>query len=122
MTSPHERLDAAMDERRLDLNMTWQDVAQEASVSAAALRAMRTGVNTPSPLTRRRLEDALRWQRGSIEAILEGGSPTPIDVGHAADADEITDARLDRLEGLLAEATRIAEEIRGERRQGGGRR
>lgn len=85
MTSPHERLDQAMEQRRLDLGMRWGDVATAASIAEVTLRAVRRGENQPSALTRRRIEDALRWEHGSIEAILNGDEPTALGTGRAGE-------------------------------------
>jgi len=75
VTSPHERLDEAMNGRRLDLGMTWGELAVTAKIAEVTLRAIRRGANLPTSLTKRRLEDALEWEHGSIEAILAGGEP-----------------------------------------------
>lgn len=67
----------AMNERRLGLGMDWNDVAIKANVAYETLRALRRGQRRPNELTVRRLEDALQWEPGSIDAILDGGEPTP---------------------------------------------
>lgn len=79
MTSPHERLDSAMEARRVELGLEWQEVAATAKVSPATLRSVRNGTTNPSALTKKRTEDALQWQRGSIDRILDGGAPTPLE-------------------------------------------
>lgn len=121
MTSPNERLDAAMDARRLDLGLTWQEVAQAASISPATLRAMRAGTNMPSALTRRRLEDALRWERGSIQAILDGGDPTPVDAPANPAPGADLDRRLAMARELLARAQELLDEAGDRRQERGGR-
>jgi hypothetical protein len=78
MTSPHERLDAAIEDRRLDLEMSWTEVAETARIAAVTLRNIRRGRNQPSALNKRRLENALRWTPGSVDAILAGGEPTTL--------------------------------------------
>lgn len=66
-----------MDERRGELALTWQQVADLAGVStetlyrAAAGRAMRTK-------TKKAIERALQWRAGSIDAVAAGGQPRPI--------------------------------------------
>lgn len=77
METPSDRLDRAIEERRLDLDLSLNEVAQLAKISPATLRAIRRGTTQPTPLTKRRLEDALRWERGSIDAVDAGGDPTP---------------------------------------------
>lgn len=74
---PHKRLDDALSDRRLDLGMRWNQVAQAAGVSPEALRAIRRGSYRPSPDTARALDNALRWEPGSVQAVLDGGEPTP---------------------------------------------
>jgi len=80
---PHERLAQAMNERRLELTprLNWRQVATAAGISYEALRAIRRGDYRPSENTAAALDDALRWERGSVEAILDGGTPTPRQVG-----------------------------------------
>lgn len=77
---PHERLDALMNERRLELGMRWNNVASDADISVAALRAIRNGDYRAGELTARHIEDALRWQHGSIQAVLDGGEPIPLEL------------------------------------------
>lgn len=79
MDSPSGRLDEAMDARSLDLDLKWDEVAAAARISPATLRAIRRGTNQPSRRTKRRIETALQWEPGSIDDILAGGQPTPID-------------------------------------------
>lgn len=69
------RLSEAMEKRRLELRMKWTQVADRAGMSQAGLGAIRRGERSPSPLTRARIEDALLWGAGSIDAILAGGDP-----------------------------------------------
>lgn len=76
MQNPDNRLDLAMDARRLSLNLEWRDLAKAAGVSYETLRALRRAGNA-APLTKRRVEDALHWTPGSIDAVLAGGQPTP---------------------------------------------
>ena len=78
MPEPHERLDRAMNRRRLDLRMNWVEVAKAADISYAALRAIRRGDYRPTELTARGIDQALEWEPGSTVAILAGGEPTPL--------------------------------------------
>lgn len=77
MPEPHERLNEAMNQRRLALRMNWRGVAQAAGISYEALRAIRRGDYRPTELTARGLDDALEWMPGSLFAILDGGDPVP---------------------------------------------
>jgi len=64
-----------MEERRLQLRMSWTRLAQEARISPQALRSIRRGEYRPSRLTAQALDDALAWERGSVERVLAGGEP-----------------------------------------------
>jgi transcriptional regulator with XRE-family HTH domain len=77
MPEPRTRLDQAMTARSLELKKRWVKVAQEAGITTSALSGIRRGEYNPSPHTARALEDALRWEHGSIDEILAGGEPTP---------------------------------------------
>jgi transcriptional regulator with XRE-family HTH domain len=90
LTSEYERLDAAMDRRRLDQGMSWRELSNAAHIADVTLRNIRRGRNRPTALNKRRIEDALGWEHGSIDAILAGGEPRPLgaqlsDRAHADD-------------------------------------
>jgi transcriptional regulator with XRE-family HTH domain len=89
VTEPYERLDEALEERRVDLDLTWRELADAARMSEPALRAIRRGTYAPSTRTRRRLERAIGWQQGSIDAVLAGGEPTTVDPLEALNDDEL---------------------------------
>ncbi|WP_432158888.1 helix-turn-helix domain-containing protein [Streptomyces sp. bgisy153] len=74
---PFERLDEAMNRRRLELRMNWRQVAEAAHISYTALRAIRRGDYRPAELTARALDEALSWAPGTVYAILGGGDPAP---------------------------------------------
>lgn len=125
---PPHRLDEHMDARRLDLRMTWRQVADAAGISAETIRAIRRGDNTPGGVTKSGLEDALHWERGSIDSILDDGAPVPISErpagrGHALPDDDptrrILDAALEQLTPEQQEAF-LRQEL--ERRQRRGRK
>lgn len=71
------RLNEAMEDRRLSLDLEWRDVADTANVSYETLRALRR-TGQASSLTKRRTEEALQWEPGSIDEVLSGGEPTPV--------------------------------------------
>ena len=76
MKPAHQRLDELMRDRRFVLGMrTWRALSERAGISYETLRAVRAGGN-PGEATADGLERALRWQPGSIRAILAGGEPT----------------------------------------------
>jgi hypothetical protein len=70
-----ERLAALMDERRRDLRLRWQDVAETAGVSLKTLHSARMGSGDISGLTKAAIENGLRWEHGSVDLILQGGEP-----------------------------------------------
>lgn len=76
---PHQRLEKAMQDRRLELRMKWIDLAKTAGITYEALRSIRRGDYRPSELTTQALERALRWTTGSVEAVFNGKEPAPID-------------------------------------------
>jgi transcriptional regulator with XRE-family HTH domain len=118
MTSPHERLDQAMDARRLDLDLSWKEVAAAANVSEATLRAIRAGKSQPSDLTKRRTEEALLWAAGSIDTILDGGTPTPLRPQEPPPGAEDPHAMIREGQELIARAMKMIEE-REQRRPAG---
>lgn len=103
---PHERLDDALTRRIDELDLTWQELSERSGIHEVTLRAQRRGENKPSPRTKRRLEDALLWERGSVDAILGGDAPTPKRTQAALEG-EIAgglSALESRLEALVAES------------------
>ncbi len=97
MSEPHERLNEAMNRRRLDLRMNWREVSTAAGVSYEALRSIRRGDYRPSEITARALDDALQWPHGTVEAVLEGAPPPATPRETAAE--------------ILAETQGIADEV-----------
>lgn len=91
MPEEHERLDEAMNQRRLALRMTWQDVAKGAGISYEALRAIRRGDSKPTELTARALDEALQWVPGSVYSVLRGGEPITIETQDSAPAPAVTE-------------------------------
>lgn len=73
------QLDFWMNERRLELGLDWQQVADAAGITRQALLDIRKGGNMRSK-TEHALEAALHWSRGSISAIRKpDGQPTKIE-------------------------------------------
>jgi transcriptional regulator with XRE-family HTH domain len=105
--SRHERLDAAIADRRLELGLSWKEVAQAADISEATLRAIRNGANEPSALTARGIERALGWTAGSVERVLDGGAP-----GTAPGGPTRPSPKSDALERFLARPVPTDEELR----------
>lgn len=96
------KLEAAMEQRRVELRMSWREVSSAAGMSYEGLRAIRKGDRHPNPVTKGRIEDALQWSSGSVDAVLAGGEPTPAQPPQPSlrnDPDELA-----RVEALLEEA------------------
>src|SRR5579859_6950920 len=72
-----ERLAALMEERRMELGLTWEQVADAAGIRYETLRAVRNRDGSIRPLTRRAIATALRWSPGSVDLILAGADPEP---------------------------------------------
>lgn len=75
---PARRLAEKLNDRRIALRLQWQEVADRAGISAAHLRNVRNGQGALGDLAEANLEDALRWKRGSVNAILQGGEPVEV--------------------------------------------
>lgn len=97
---PYERLDEAMEARRLQLRVNWRQLADAAGISYTALRAIRRGDYRPTALTARGLDEALQWTPGSVFAILDGGDLTNLE-----------DARPEAGEPAGEEPADLAEEL-----------
>lgn len=94
--SGRQRLGDQMNERRLDLGLTWDQVASDAKIHRETLRQIRRGTSELRGLTKRGIERALHWEPGSIDLILAGGSPVP--TGETTPVrQETPEQRLDRL-------------------------
>lgn len=76
MTPDRERLKAAIDARAAELGLRYREVASRAHMTESNLFRIRTGEIELSNAARIALEDALEWERGSMQAILDGGQPT----------------------------------------------
>ncbi|GGL56437.1 hypothetical protein [Planomonospora parontospora] len=77
--TPRRRLARLMTERRDELGLYWNDVAGRAGLTKEGLRSVRGGAGTMRPPTKRGIEAALRWTRGSVDRILEGGAPVALE-------------------------------------------
>lgn len=72
------RLRALLEARQRQEDRTWQEIADAGGITYETIRRVRTGSAEISRDTREALEDGLRWERGSIRDILQGGDPTPL--------------------------------------------
>jgi hypothetical protein len=79
MSPGRVRLRDAMDERRLELGLTWAGVEKRDGPTMATLRAIRRGDPTAvSPLTRVRIARALEWERSYVDALLNDEALPPL--------------------------------------------
>lgn len=76
-TDQRTRLAAEMDQRRIMLGLRWEHIAEKSRISTTHLRKFRRGDAGASLIVIAALEEALQWERGSVETILQGGRPTP---------------------------------------------
>ncbi|MFF4417000.1 hypothetical protein ACFYY8_31150 [Streptosporangium sp. NPDC001559] len=110
------RLADAMDGRRKELRLRWEEIAERAEISGTHLRRIRRGESGFTDLVEVRLEEALLWSPGSIKAVLGGGEPTPAasrleilahttQTGHGLDTPTVKElqAEIDALMGGLPE-------------------
>lgn len=75
MPEKAQQRDGAMNRRRLDLGMTWREVAAAAGISYETLRAVRKGDTAGGELTLSSIERALRWAPGAFAAVDAGQAP-----------------------------------------------
>jgi transcriptional regulator with XRE-family HTH domain len=88
-----DELAVAVRARRRELGLTQADVAAAGHVSVELIRNIETKRRTPERLNPRKargLEDALRWESGSIDAILAGGVATTAEPKPPLDAEVAT--------------------------------
>jgi transcriptional regulator with XRE-family HTH domain len=72
--SNHQLLDTWMSERRRKLGIkTWTELAERAGMSDENLRKIRRGEISISENAADGIEDALQWERGSVEAAAHKG-------------------------------------------------
>lgn len=74
-----KRLADLMEQRLVDLRLTWREVAETGDISYEALRAARNGTGDIRRTTQAGIDDGLRWERGSVGRVLAGGDPVPLD-------------------------------------------
>ncbi|GLZ39846.1 helix-turn-helix transcriptional regulator [Actinokineospora sp. NBRC 105648] len=73
-----------MDSRRVDLDLSWQEVAERAGMSAVNLRRVRRGTISLPRRTKRRLERALLVAEGGVDEVLAGGQAAKLDTAEPA--------------------------------------
>lgn len=97
------RLGDAVERYISEQGMQYTEVAERARFSIETLSKIRKGVRV-SPVTYRKLERALGWAGGSVDAVRAGGEPTVDGIPEAPEPEEPIDpqaaAVLTILEGL----------------------
>jgi len=76
-----QRLAGRMEDRRIELRLRWQDVAEAGGLSLKTLHSVRTGSAGIAPLTERGIDQGLQWESGSVRSIIGGGEPRPAQRG-----------------------------------------
>jgi len=102
-TRQRARLNALMEDRRLELRMRWRDVATSAGITYETLRAVRRGGQEIRDLTKRAIEDGLLWERGSVDTILKGGDPVPLAPSAVSRSQRYDDPRLQEVSDAVAD-------------------
>ena len=101
-----------MDERRGELSLTWDDVAERAAVSPQTIYRAINGTSMRTT-TKKAVERSLRWESGSIDSILDGGNPTPKpDNDPAPELDTYKDLR-EMVDALQAQAEELKKRLDG---------
>lgn len=115
------RLARLMEDRRAQLGLFWRDVAETAGLTTEGLRGMREGSKDIRPTTKAGVERALRWAYGSVDAILSGGDPTPVEAEPKRRAEPAEPkSPADEIGELLADIKRLAlraQRLEAERRE-----
>jgi transcriptional regulator with XRE-family HTH domain len=100
------RLDGVMNRRRVELRLTWRQLATRAGVSYETLRAIRKGESAGGELSKANIEQALLWGQGSIASVEAGGDPLPLQEAAehpAPTAAEEVDPRSEAIMTILAD-------------------
>ena len=85
MDADRTRLAQAMTARRVALRpLQWKEVAKRAGMSEQNLLRIRNGEISLTPEAIAGIEIALRWDVGSVKAILAGGEPTLLSASDSA--------------------------------------
>ena len=109
-TMTWDKLGTEVRQRRTELGLTQEQVAERGGPSTPTLRTLENNrANRLSPRLRRSLERTLHWATGSVDAILAGHSPTPVEPATiAADGPEfylLLDHTLTAIRGLTIGAS-----------------
>lgn len=80
MDAGRERLTEELNQRRRALKLRWNAVAVRLEMSVQNLLRIRQGDISISEDAEDAIERFLRWETGSVQAVLAGGEPTPLKV------------------------------------------
>lgn len=75
-----DEVGAIVKARRLELGRTQADIVAAAKVDPKTYGALESGARWPQEGSRIKIEAALEWETGSIDAVLAGGDATPLEV------------------------------------------
>lgn len=78
MSPPTPTLGTYIKSRRVDLIISQAEAARRARVKRQVWIDWETDKFTPRDTSRIKIDDALQWARGSADAILHGGEPSPL--------------------------------------------
>lgn len=76
---PPARLDQAMHEQRLRLDLTWKQIAERGGMTEFTLQRIRGGKTKLTDRAAAKIDRAMEWELGSARRIYdEGGDPTAL--------------------------------------------
>jgi transcriptional regulator with XRE-family HTH domain len=103
VNDPASRVGQSIEGRRLQLGMSKAELARRAHLSESTVHKAISGSLQLGEDSLRKLDGALGWPTGTLEAVLDGADPPPDAV---SDPDRLArlEARLDRLAADLAAA------------------
>lgn len=107
MGDSRKRLAEKMDLRRAELRLKWKGVAELANVDESTLHRVRTNKIALSIDVKTRIEQALEWKTGSVDAILADQEPTPKEP-----PPPVKPMLLDKIEEALWAITELSEGMR----------
>lgn len=122
MTAQTRSLGEHVAERRKRLGLSQSRAAKLADVSRTTWITWERGTATPEDYNHIKIERALQWEPGSVEAILAGGEPTLSEAPDLDDqAKQILRAAFDELskEYGARHARKLINEVLAERRTSG---
>lgn len=99
-----------MDDRRGELALTWDEVAERANVSPETLRRNAGDPSRMRTTTRKGIERALKWAPGSIDAILDGREP--VNAEQEASTEQTRADRIAELESTVERLELMARDLR----------